>query len=284
MKILFKLVPFLSLTFPFIVSAEPTVDVAGLLIISDKYVSPESPDDKFKGEIFRTTKAFPNTSPGVRLALMAKMSEGVIVGIDPEKSKLTTWKDNTGKVFKKDENVPRTSHPVDHGIKDELDIARDHKAALIEIGAHQFPAKGATHLIAQGEVALKTAQGKKTYRTDKPVKISEGETFQLDATEYTIAKVEEKNGETFFSIHYRADRDSFIEFSFRDGKGKEIKTVRNGSAFSHYEGNTQKTSRSYRMEGAVKDAVIELSLWDNLKITPVKLDLKVGLDGSNIAQ
>jgi len=264
---------FLGVLFTGFVAAEPTVKVAGVMVVAEHYVAPQE-----KSEFMRSLSVFNSSSVGTKLALMVEYTEGTILEVEDDLNKLTKWGDDTGAEFSEGKEK-KSGNRIRHGLSSFGRISKDHKVALVEIGGEHLPAKGATQLIAQGEIGLKVA-GVMVVAEHyvAPQSLKKGATFEVGEGKYTVKEVKKAGSELRVTLSCNTDPHQYAGFAFKDASGKVVKARKSGHSMMNL-GLVKKTTVSIRIEEPIEEGVIEISVWKDLKTLTVPFDLKVGIAG-----
>lgn len=264
----------ITLLSSFQASGAPTVKVAGLMVVRETYMAAADPEAKSQSEFFRKLDVF-QSDPGVKLALMVQLDEGFIIDLDEKASGLKVWKDDTGAVFTKDESRPlNSSDSTHHGIKSHIDVSNDKKVAMVELGAHQPPAEGATQLIAEGTIGLKVASGKKT-SSSGTIKVKKGESFEIAGDKFVIDKISPYGKGIQLTLDCKSktfDPLIVVGFSFKDSSGKVVAARKTGHSIFNL-GLIKKKNVSVKIEEPVTEGTLEVIVWDNIKTVSVPVSI-----------
>jgi hypothetical protein len=197
---------------------------------------------------------------GTRVALSVQVTApNGIVSIDSGESTVTEMRDSAGLVL----DGPEVAY--------SSNIAKNGKAAMVEVRSDEVPGAQAKSVSAKGTLAVTVATGVRTEKVPV-VKLEKGATFKLAGATLTVDKVE-ADGESQ-TVTFKGPVAPFRalkEIRFLEG-GQPVEASGWGRGFMGDEGEA-----TYRTAVKGKTASLAVDMWQNQQTLSVPFDVQVGL-------
>jgi len=248
-----------------VVCGEMKVEVSGIRVVTEGYSSKK---DAMMGEI----RAF-NWSSGTSVALLVKSEGAKIVSLDEKKSKLSVFADDQGTDFMK----VKSQFTQDPYSFEWSEVSEDGVALGTTIESEGLPAKGAKSLVIKGELFVVTGSKFEEKKSGK-LKVEKGSSFEAGDFKFKISEAgKPKWGEDPLAITLETSKDpsELQGIAFYGADGKEIESESSGSGSMGMFGKMTHTL-SFSLKEKPAEIVVGVSLWTDLEVVKVPLDLKVG--------
>jgi hypothetical protein len=215
---------------------------------------------------------------GTSVSLLVTHPGKTIIGIDANKSRLTTFADDKGANLLKAKPRPKSQGTVfNFGPADEgplkAETQPDGHSCLVKVVGPTLPAPGTSKITLKGNLVLNCAASEKTVE-HKNVALANGTNLNVGTIHMTV-RAGPPGSE--FALEIDQPLSAIKSVAFFDAGGKEIKYQSYGTSSYSFD-NTTRTSRSYSLDKPVGRATIRVTYFDaeNLSV-PIDLTIGVGL-------
>ncbi|MBN1417882.1 MAG: hypothetical protein JXP34_03850 [Planctomycetes bacterium] len=218
-----------------------------------------------------------NWTEGTTVALLVRTPGGAIIALDEDGSALETFSDDKGTDLLAAKRSGGFSPDPGYG---RAEIAGDGKACLLEVSSTGLPAEGARTLRLKGALAVKVADGRKTFRQQK-VAAKEGTAIQAGPIPLAIEKVGPPDwggddAKLAVTLSAKQDLAEIAGIRFLDAKGKEIPSSRSGTS-SMSMGERKSVSWTYDLNEKATSFTIEITYWIDVREIRIPYALEVGV-------
>lgn len=211
-----------------------------------------------------------SSAPGVSLALLVTTSDGGLIEVDNDASKVEQLVDDKGTNLLTE---PKYSMA---GFSHMADVSPDGKAIMTEISGGTPPAKGASSVRAVGAIAIRTAREKKSHKAEN-VAVKLDEKVAAGPITFAIKSIGRPDwGDKPLRISLEANQDlgSVAGVRFLDAAGKEIEADQAGSMRMAFGDSIQET-RDFDLAQKVDQVTVEVTCWTDMKTVTVPFDVTV---------
>ncbi len=260
-------VVFSTLVFPLTGShAADAVEVspAGLKIVAVAY-----------GKEYMKTAPFQSFDTGTELALGITAKESRIIGLDEDKSKVTSFTDDKG--------TDLTGGKAEFGSFPK--IAEDGTFGILEVKGSGIPAAGATKIMAKGTLAV-TLGGKTATTRSEAVAVKKGTRFTLGDYKFEVSDTSESGDDekpTSLTLQAKQNLDGVAAIRFFTEAGKEIEASNSGSSSSGFN-NSVTIEKYFDLATKATSILIEIDAYTDLKVETIPFDLTTGLGMAGAAK
>ncbi|MEM9481258.1 MAG: hypothetical protein AAGA58_16535 [Verrucomicrobiota bacterium] len=213
-------------------------------------------------------------NPGTSVAFFVQSPNGGILEFDSDGSELDTFADSAGNTLL----VERPDSFSMQGFHGFSKVSKDGTIAAIEVSGNGIPAKGSSHIVAKGVVALTMATEKKSARSEAG-SLEKGQVFKAGDIEFTVkesGKPDFGDAAMEVSLSFSGEMAAIAAYRFIDAHGKSHEMEQSGYSSFGFGGKKQVTME-LTLNEVVKEGSLEIDLWQDLKKVNVPFDLKFGV-------